>query len=109
MNSENLSECMQDGNRGVYIDVAISPNSSRDEITGVNQWRDNLEISIKAEPTEGKANTALIDFLSQSLEISKEKISITKGKRSENKRIFISEISEEEIQKKILNMFEDRK
>ncbi len=101
MKTETLSECIQDGSEGVYLDVGVSPNSSRTEITGVNRWRNNLEISIEAEPSGGEANRVLIDFLSDALEISKERVKIAKGKTSKKKRIFIHDMDRKGLKEKI--------
>jgi uncharacterized protein len=44
-----------------------------------------LKISIKAMPTQGKANLMLIDFLAKELAIDKKKLKIIQGKTSSYK------------------------
>ena len=68
-----------------YLDVQIKTNSKIDKIEG---WHNNrLKIALKAEPIEGKANAALINFLAQTLNIPKSHIEITKGETSKLKTI----------------------
>ncbi|MFP4142554.1 MAG: DUF167 family protein [Thermoplasmata archaeon] len=106
MKDENLLECIQNGNGGVYLDVAISPNASRTKMTGVNQWRDNLEIFVEAEPSKGEANKTLINHFSRELEIHKDKIGITRGNTSKKKRIFFKGINKEDLKERIKTVLE---
>ncbi len=48
-----------------------------------------LKINLTAPPIEGRANQALVEFLSQHFRAAKSKIKIIKGLRSKNKIIEI--------------------
>ena len=47
---------------GVLLTVKILPNSSKNEII---KTEEGLKVKITAQPIEGKANKALIEFLSK--------------------------------------------
>ena len=72
--------------------VKVSPNASRNEILG---WEDSpqgdrhLRIRLQAPPIDGKANKALLAFLSKQLKISKSKITLLKGQSSRIKTLEI--------------------
>ena len=65
--------------------VRTTPNARQSEIIG---WEDDpqagriLRVRIAAPPVDGKANTALRDFLAKSLELSKSKVVLEKGSSS---------------------------
>ena len=73
--------------------IHLQPNAKRDEICGL--LGDRIKIAITAQPIDGKANEALIKFLSKKFKIAKSCISITKGLTSKDKTIVID--SETEI------------
>lgn len=83
------------------IQVKIIPNSCKNCIVG---WQGKfLKIRIKAPPEKGKANNALIEFLSRELSISKKDISILSGHTFCNKLIKIDGKDLNEIKNSILN------
>ena len=69
------------------IPVKIIANASKNEIIG---WQNGfLKIKLKAQREKGKANLALIAFLSDLLDISKSNIKIIKGKTASLKTLSI--------------------
>lgn len=102
MDEDILSSCMQRSERGVYLDIDVSPDSSVDRIKGVNRWRDNVEVALKERAEGGKANRSLVTFFSDMLGSSESDIKIVRGKRSNQKRIFISSIDERDLLSLIL-------
>jgi uncharacterized protein (TIGR00251 family) len=78
-------------NGAIEIDCIISPRSSRNRIKGI---RDGLlAIALCAPPVDGKANEALIQFLSELLGVPKSRIAITKGMASRRKTVIIQGIT----------------
>jgi len=78
-----------------YLIVKVLPKTSREEIVG---WEnDALKIRLKAVPEKGEANKALIAFLSKTLGISKQSISIVSGETSRKKKLSFTGISQEEL------------
>ena len=79
---------------GIIIQIKIAPNSSKNIIT-----KDNTGIKIKltAQPIEGKANKALIEFLSKQLKIPKTSIEIIKGETSKEKTLLIKIFDDDKI------------
>lgn len=69
------------------LKIHLQPNAKRNEICGV--YDDAIKVAITTPPIEGKANIALIKFLSKEFNIPKSNIKITKGLTSRNKIIEI--------------------
>jgi len=87
MDKEELAECIELGDKGLYLDIRVSSGSSRTKITGVNRWRDQLEVSIKERAEQGEANKAIINLFAELLNISNKKIKIVRGKTTKSKRL----------------------
>ena len=79
---------------GFIVQIKISPNASKNEII-----KDDTGIKIKltAQPIEGKANKALIEFLSKQFKIPKTSISIIKGETSKDKTLLIKVFDNDKI------------
>lgn len=104
--TKKILGCIKEGDGGIYVDLKISPNSSETKIDGVNPWRNRIHVSVTEEAKDGKANEMLIDHLSNILETDADGIMITKGVKSDKKRIFLKECDKEHIAKKISSILD---
>jgi len=90
-NSHNISNWLQ---------VRVTPNASRNEITGFIDGV--LQVKIAAPPVKGKANNELTAFLSRALGVKKSFLSIVKGQTSRNKVIAIEGMSHNDIIRRLI-------
>jgi uncharacterized protein (TIGR00251 family) len=81
---------------GILVDIEVSPNASKFEITGYNTWRERIEIRIKAVPQKGKANKEIIKEFSK---LTKNDVVIISGLKSHQKTLKISKMSPDEFLK----------
>lgn len=72
----------------LQINVRIIPRASRDQVVGISQ--DRLKLKITAAPVDGKANDALIRYLSDLFGVAKSRIDIVRGHRGREKTVRIS-------------------
>ena len=72
----------------IVLKVYLQPRSSKNEIVG--PYRDGMKVKVTAPPVEGKANEALIRFLSKELRVHPSNIEILKGHHSRKKGLKIS-------------------
>ncbi len=79
---------------GILVDIEVSPNASKFEISGYNTWRERIEIRIKAIPQKGKANKEIIKEFSK---LTKSKVEIISGLKSHQKTLKISKMSRDEF------------
>lgn len=68
--------------------VEAKPNARKNEIKVLSD--NTLKVKISAPPVDGKANDAIIAYLSEVFNISKSKIKILKGETSKIKKIEIA-------------------
>lgn len=83
------------------ISVQVSPNARKSEI--VSAEGDALRIRLQAQPVDGKANDALIQFIAKKLRTPRKNIIITHGLSSKRKllEIVLPEWTPEEIEKRV--------
>ncbi|XP_037622380.1 UPF0235 protein C15orf40 homolog [Sebastes umbrosus] len=90
----------RDKSGAVTITVHAKPGSKHSGITDVSA--EAVGVSIAAPPTDGEANTELIRFLAEVLELKKSHISLDKGSRSRDKLIKVdSSLSPEEVLRRL--------
>lgn len=85
----------------VILRVRVVPASSKNEVVGLHD--DRLKIKLKAPPVDGKANEALILYLSEVLNVKKIHISLIRGQTSRSKDLEIQNTDEATV-KKLLNL-----
>jgi uncharacterized protein (TIGR00251 family) len=72
---------------GVTLAVRAQPGAKKTAITGVygEGAAAHLKIAVHAPPLEGRANSALIAFLAETFELSKNKVELVSGELSRSK------------------------
>jgi len=81
--------------RPATITLRVQPNARRNEVLKLEE--DVLHVRVAAPPVKGKANRELIDFLSRSLGISRDSITIEKGFTSRTKMIAVAGLDRDSI------------
>ena len=79
---------------GLLANIKIVPNSSKNEIIIEDSF---IKVKITAQPIEGKANKALIEFLSKKFKLPKTSIEIVKGETSKEKTLLFKTSDEDKI------------
>ena len=79
---------------GLIIKLKISPNASKNEII---KTKEGVKVKITAQPIDGKANKALIEFLSKHFKIPKSSIEILRGETSKEKTLLIKTRDDDKI------------
>ncbi len=75
--------------------VQVHPNAAKDAVVGFAD--EVLQVRISAPPAKSKANKKLVAFLSQILDIRRNKVSIVKGHKSRNKVIAFDGLTYQEV------------
>lgn len=79
---------------GLLVQFKISPNSSKNEII---KTEEGVKIKITAQPIDGKANKALVEYLSKEFKIAKTYIEIVKGTTNKEKTVLFKIFEEEKV------------
>lgn len=89
------------GRRGAALAIRVTPRARRNEVAEVLN-DGTIRIRLTAPPVEGKANKALIQFLSNILDVAPSRISIVAGETGRDKLVSILDMPPEEAQRRIL-------
>lgn len=88
MNSNNIPKSLSLKNGKIYLDIHAKPGSKKEGVTNIDD--DEIEIAVKAQAQNNKANYAIIEYLSDILDVSKSCVTFESGGTSRNKVISIS-------------------
>ncbi len=72
----------------MILHVEAKPNAHKNDYEIIN--KNSLRIRIKAPPVEGKANEAIVAYLSEILHIPKSKIVLLKGAAAKYKQFEVA-------------------
>src|SRR5512143_1589705 len=92
---------LHDGKVGSALAVRITPLARRNKIVEVLPDR-TIKIHLAAPPVDGEANEALIEFLSDVLNVAKSRIEIVAGQSGRDKLISVLDMDAETAHKRIL-------
>ena len=84
---------------GVMLSVHACPRAAQDQVQGLHG--DAVKIRLGSPPADGKANDALIAFLSQILDVPARDLIIVAGSSSRRKRVAIAGVTEAAVQAKL--------
>ncbi len=75
---------------GVLLDLRVTPKSGRDAIEGIESLSSGqtiLKVRVRALPTDGEANEAVIALVARALKIPKANVSLERGGASRVKTL----------------------
>lgn len=90
------------GSERARLVVHIKPNARQNQITTFKEGV--LEVRVAAPPVEGKANEALIKFLSECLGVGKSRLAIEKGMTGRMKTVSVQGLSQAQATERLKRM-----
>ena len=81
------------------LKVRVIPNAPKNTV--VSWTEEELRLKIKAPAVEGKANAALIDYLSELTQVARSKIQLKVGEKARIKVVEIEGLTLDEIRDRI--------
>ncbi|MCI0521064.1 MAG: DUF167 domain-containing protein [Chloroflexi bacterium] len=92
---------LHNGQKGAALAVRVTPRASKNEIAEI--LSDGVvKIRLTAPPVEGKANQALVEFLSEVLQVPKSRIDIVAGETGRDKLVSILGLDVDTVHARIL-------
>jgi len=79
----------------LLFNVKVVPRSSKTQVAGL--YNGMLKIRLSAVPEKGKANQALIDFLSDKLNVPKAYVTITSGLTAKVKQVSVKNVTQQAV------------
>ncbi len=84
---------------GASFTVKVQPRAKKNAVTG--EVGDALKLSLTAPPVEGRANEACVEFLAETLGVSRSSVTIAAGQSSRNKLIRVAGLSAAEVRRRL--------
>src|ERR1700759_573833 len=78
---------------GAVLTVRLTPKSGRDAIDGIEQMADGrsvLKARVRAAPSDGEANAALVRLVARSLAVAPRQVTLVAGATARIKRLKIA-------------------
>ena len=78
---------------GLVLSVRLTPRSDREAIDGITQLADGkavLQVRVRAPPSEGQANAALVRLIAATLGVRPRDVSLVAGETARLKRVKVS-------------------
>jgi len=78
---------------GLTLSIRLTPKGGRDAIDGVETLSDGrsvLKARVRAAPTEGEANDALVRLLAKTLDVPARAVNLTAGATARIKRVAVA-------------------
>ncbi|PSH04709.1 MAG: YggU family protein [Acidobacteria bacterium] len=88
---------VRDTSHGAQFALRVQPRASRNAFAGL--MGDAIKLAITAPPVDGKANQAVIEYLSEFFRVPKASITIVSGETGRNKLIAIRGMSAAQVLK----------
>jgi len=93
---------LHDGQKGSALAIRVTPRASRNEIVEV-LGDGTIKVRLTAPPVEGQANQALLEFLSEVLDIPVSKMEIVAGTTGRDKLVSIIDLDAATAHQRILS------
>ena len=84
---------------GVMLSVHACPRAAQDQVQGL--YGDAVKIRLRSPPVDGRANEALIAFLSRILNVPARNLIIVAGHSSRRKRVAVAGVTEAAVRAKL--------
>ena len=93
---------LQRGRSGAALAIRVTPRARKNEIAQVLE-DGTIKVRLTAPPIEGKANEALLQFLSEVLGVATNRIEIIAGMTGSDKLVSVEDLDPETAQERILS------
>jgi len=84
----------------IRLKVRVIPNARKNEVAVCT--REEIRLKVKAPAVDGKANTALIEYLAELTDVPRSKIQIKAGEKARIKIVELEGLSPEEVRARIM-------
>lgn len=75
------------------LKVKVTPKSSKNQVV----MGDPVRVYVRAAPTDGQANGAVVEVIARALGVPKSKVAITRGQTSRVKLVQIQDMTAEQL------------
>ena len=90
----SFKDAIKSSKQGIILCVHVVPGSSQSLFpAGYNQWRKCIEIKVRSEAKDNKANNDVIETVAGFFRVSVKDVTLMSGQKSREKTIYLDGIS----------------
>jgi uncharacterized protein len=86
--ADNAWPCLRTTREGVLLDLSVVPGAKHTEPAGLHDGA--LRLRLAAPPVDGKANDALLAWLSRELGCARREVQLVRGTSSRRKQVALA-------------------
>ena len=102
MSTKSSKDAVKQSTQGVIISLHVVPGSSQIVFpAGYNQWRNCIEIKVKSEAKDNKANTEVVHTIAAYFQVSLKDVSLVSGQKSREKTVALKKVPAETVCKRL--------
>ena len=99
----NWKDALSHTKNVIRLRLYVIPHSSKSIFpAGYNPWRNCIEINVKAEVKDNKANLEVINLIANYFNISPKNISIISGEKGRNKTVVLKNLKLDEVYRRLI-------
>ncbi|MFT5495853.1 MAG: hypothetical protein ACI9TH_001246 [Kiritimatiellia bacterium] len=95
----NLMKYLESHEAGMLLRLRVIPRAKKNQVDGL--LGEALKIRLQSPPVDGKANKALLKFLSDQLGVPGANLRLISGEKSRDKRVLIQGLSATQISERL--------
>jgi uncharacterized protein (TIGR00251 family) len=89
----SFKDAIKSSNQGVLLCLHVVPGSSETVFpAGYNQWRKCIEIKVRSEAKENKANNEVVETIAGFFKISPKHVILVSGQKSRKKTVALKKV-----------------
>ena len=98
----SFKDAVKQSPQGVLLCLHVVPGSSQAMFpAGYNQWRNCIEIKVRSEAKENKANTEVVETIARFFQLSTKDVLVKSGQKGREKTVVIQKISVDAVCQKL--------
>jgi len=102
----SFKDAIKGSNQGVLVFLHVVPGSSQILFpAGYNQWRKCIEIKVRSEAKDNKANNEVVETVAGFFRVSAKDVILVSGQKSREKTVCLRKITVDMVRSKLEESF----
>jgi len=101
-----FTDAIKESHQGVLLCLHVIPGSAQTIFPAqYNPWRHSIEIKVRSEAKEHKANKETVETIARFFQLSEKNVVLVSGEKTREKTVCLKNISPETVRAKLKGFF----
>jgi uncharacterized protein (TIGR00251 family) len=102
----SYTDAIKESHQGILLCLHVVPGSTQTIFPAqYNPWRHSIEIKVRSEAKENKANTETVETIARFFQLSVKDVVLVSGEKTREKTVCLKNISPEAVKAKLKRVF----